>query len=549
MDVRLPSGVLIQGIPEGTSKEDIQAKAISSGMATAEDFVADSTLDESRDWKETLIEGAINMPQSTAKLAGHVYDAVTSPIETGKTVIKLLSGGLQNILGDDISNYINDAGMMIGLGDDRPDAEMASKVGEYYSNKYGSEENIKEAIATDPASVLADLATILTGGGMAVAKAGEVANVAKVAELGGKIKSAGFAVDPLVLAAKGTGAVVKGGGELAKAALGGTTGVGIAPLEQAFKAGKTGGQIQKQFMENIKGAVPMEDALNIAKRNLEVLKENKQASYRANKEVWSKDKATLSFDDIDKSVKRAESAGSYMGKVKDPKVVEEIGKIAEQIKDWKKGGPQFHTPEGLDQLKQAIWSKITRLEHGTDEYRLAINIYHTIKGTISKQAPSYSRAMKEYTEASEMINEITGTLSLGKKSMTDTSMRKLQSLMRDNVNTNYGQRAKLGDELAKVGKDFRPALAGQALREITPRGIVKGFQAPTAIGGYLAGGPALAIGGAVAQSPRVVGMGANLLGRTGRVAQKARDTIPMTNQGIQGLLNYMYQTQQSQGGQ
>ena len=138
MDVRLPSGVLIQGIPEGTSKEDIQAKAISSGMATAEDFVTESTVEESRDWKETLIEGAINMPQSTAKLAGHVYDAVTSPIETGKTVIKLLSGGLQNILGDDISNYINDAGMMIGLGDDRPDAEMASKVGEYYSNKYGS---------------------------------------------------------------------------------------------------------------------------------------------------------------------------------------------------------------------------------------------------------------------------------------------------------------------------------------------------------------------------------------------------------------------------
>ena len=551
MDVRLPSGVLIQGIPEGTSKEDIQAKAISSGMATAEDFVADSTLDESRDWKETLIEGAINMPQSTAKLAGHVYDAVTSPIETGKTVIKLLSGGLQNILGDDISNYINDAGMMIGLGDDRPDAEMASKVGEYYSNKYGSEENIKEAIATDPASVLADLATILTGGGMAVAKAGEVANVAKVAELGGKIKSAGFAVDPLVLAAKGTGAVVKGTGELAKNILGGTTGVGVAPLEQAFKAGKTGGQIQKQFMENIKGAVPMEDALNIAKNNLEILHRNKQAAYQSNKKLWGKDKKQLNFDDIDNALNSVEKLGSYKGQVINTETAELINSLRGEINAWKKlDAKNFHTPEGLDQLKQKIWSHI---ENIGPEQRTAQaagkKIYHTIKDTISKQSPNYARAMREYTEASEMIHEITGTLSLGKKAMTDTSMRKLQSLMRDNVNTNYGQRAKLGDELAEVGKDFRPALAGQALREITPRGIAKGFQLPTAAAGYMAGGPVAAVAGAAAQSPRVVGMGANLLGRTGRVAQKARDTIPMTNQGIQGLLNYMYQTQQSQGGQ
>jgi len=45
MDIRLPSGILIQGIPKGTSKEDIQAKAISSGMATEEDFSEYSELE------------------------------------------------------------------------------------------------------------------------------------------------------------------------------------------------------------------------------------------------------------------------------------------------------------------------------------------------------------------------------------------------------------------------------------------------------------------------------------------------------------------------
>lgn len=38
MDVRLPSGQIIRGVPEGTSKDVIMQKAIAGGLATAEDF-------------------------------------------------------------------------------------------------------------------------------------------------------------------------------------------------------------------------------------------------------------------------------------------------------------------------------------------------------------------------------------------------------------------------------------------------------------------------------------------------------------------------------
>jgi hypothetical protein len=38
MNVRLPNGTVIQGIPEGTSKEEIQKKAIASGLAKESDF-------------------------------------------------------------------------------------------------------------------------------------------------------------------------------------------------------------------------------------------------------------------------------------------------------------------------------------------------------------------------------------------------------------------------------------------------------------------------------------------------------------------------------
>jgi hypothetical protein len=48
----------------------------------------------------------------------------------------------------------------------------------------------------------------------------------------------------------------------------------------------------------------------------------------------------------------------------------------------------------------------------------------------------------------------------------------LQSLLRNNVQTNYGRRAELGDMLADKGAGtLYPALAGQALGSMTPRAI------------------------------------------------------------------------------
>lgn len=38
MDIELPNGTILQGVPEGTSKADIQAKAIKAGLATEADF-------------------------------------------------------------------------------------------------------------------------------------------------------------------------------------------------------------------------------------------------------------------------------------------------------------------------------------------------------------------------------------------------------------------------------------------------------------------------------------------------------------------------------
>ena len=73
--------------------------------------------------------------------------------------------------------------------------------------------------------------------------------------------------------------------------------------------------------------------------------------------------------------------------------------------------------------------------------------YHSVKNTIAEQAPVYNKVMKDYTESSDLIKEIERTLSLDKKASISASLNKLQSLMRNNVNTNYGYRQQIADEL------------------------------------------------------------------------------------------------------
>ena len=133
--------------------------------------------------------------------------------------------------------------------------------------------------------------------------------------------------------------------------------------------------------------------------------------------------------------------------------------------------------------------------------------------------------MKAYQEASDQITEIERALSLGKKASADTSMRKLQSLMRNNVNTNYGQRMSLAKELEAQGGQMLPALAGQALNTWTPRGLQSASTVPTSLMGYSAGGPGLAAAALLGGSPRLMGEAMHGVGRISGAVSKGGESI------------------------
>jgi hypothetical protein len=258
----------------------------------------------------------------------------------------------------------------------------------------------------------------------------------------------------------------------------------------------------------------MQDVLDDARANLQNIKQNNQANYRSGMVNVANDKTVLDFSNIDNAITQAGNVGNFRGQPINPKAAESLQEIKNAVEAWKQLDPaQFHTPEGLDALKQQIGAiqESIPFEQKTAQ-RVASTVYNSVKNEIANQAPEYSKVMKSYEDASELIKEIERALSLNKRASADTAMRKLQSLTRNNVNTNYGQRVQLANELEQQGgREIMPALAGQSMSSSIPRnlagqaaslgGLVSSFSNPA----VLAAAPFM--------SPRLMGEAAYKLGQ------------------------------------
>lgn len=472
--------------------------------------------------------GAItNFPSSFKNLIGNIVEAVTSPVETAKSVLDVGAGALQNVLPEKLVQAV---------GEDKRSRDMARKVGEFYAERYGTGEGLKQAIATDPAGVLADLSTVLTGGATAAPRA-VAAPLSKAASM----------VDPFALAARGTQATLSAAGRATAPVLGVQTGVGTEPFRQAFRAGREGGETSQAFRANISGTTAMTDVLDAAKANLDALRTERSNQYRFGMTNISKDKSILSFDGIDNALKQAETRTKYKNQIKDQAAFDALTEAKSIVDEWKKLDPNdYHTPEGFDALKQSIGAVLERFDPKTNSYNTINQVYNSVKSEITKQAPVYSNTMREYTQATEQIREVERALSLGNKASADTAMRKLQSLMRDNVQTNYGQRVQLAKELEKVGgRELMPSLAGQALSDIAPRGLQRATALPAGGLAYLIGGVPAAGVSLATSSPRLMGEAAYGAGLVARGAGEVERRLPFAVNPQ--LYNLLYQSGQTQG--
>ena len=510
---------------------------------------------EDMTWAQALVQGGQNLPSSTIKAGGEIVDAVMNPIETGHTLLKLMQGSFHLILPEEIQQRFDPEGKT------EESQAMAQAVGQYFVDKYSSEDSIKHAVATDPASILMDIATVLSGGGAALTKTGQLTNLSKVSSVGNALQKTAKYTDPIVAPIALTGTAINKTGILAREVGGATSGTGGAAVANVVDESRAGaiegtigtkgdrlgqGEQGQAVTQAMRGGGDLTEVLNIAKRDVEVMKAKKADNYRADKELWGKDKTILDFKAIDEAIQRAEKIVTYQGNtVINQKGLAAVKEIQDIIVEFKGKDPRtHHTVEGFDKMKQKIWSVVEGVDPGNATASgIAKNMYHSVKKTIADQAPGYSRAMKEYGDAMELINEIEKTLSLGKKANIDTAIRKLNSIMRNNVSTNYTQRMKLAKQLEDVGGEkFIAQLAGQQFNSLMPRNIQGALLPTLATGAVYTGGGS--IPGAAAMlatgSPRIVGETANM---TGYIMGKLEKLPTPSYEGIGGLLEILYQSQ------
>lgn len=473
------------------------SKPASKRYTLLDDTAPSQTKD--RSWSDVPLEALKNVPSSAYELGKGLVHSVAHPIETIGNLGDIAAGGLKNITPKPVSDFIDKFDPNPTSGNRA--VQAADTTGNFYKNRYGSLSGLKNTLATDPIGAVGDLSAVL-GIGAELAPGKVSSALSRASSITNPIS----AVAPVVKAVAGPTANV------GSHVLGMTTGVGAENVKTAARSGLEG---KTSFYDNLTGKADMTDVLDTAKQNLQNMAAQKNAEYRANMANVKGDKTVLNFTNIDDAVDNANKMVNFKGQSKNPQASAAVQNIADEVEKWKQlDSKEFHTPEGLDALKQRIGGIVENIPFEQKSARLAAgNIYNSIKSEISKQAPTYANTMKEYTDASDTIREIERALSLGNKASVDTAMRKLQSLSRNNVNTNYGNRLDLAKTLEQQGgNEILPAIAGQAMNTWMPRGLAGQAEGIATLGAAAMHHPA-ALGLLPFQSPKAVGATAYGAGR------------------------------------
>jgi len=174
--VRMPDGTIIPNVPKGYGKAEVN-----------ELYEAYKLRQEAKD--SSFLGSMIgNIPESAAKFAGDVVSPILSPIETTKSIGKLIGGTGQKMARE--AQEAVDPRLSLPKGDLERYPEA---MGEFFEGRYGSVPAIKETLRTDPIGSVADVAGALTLGGTALSKIPLIGKVGKTAQ------KMGMAIDPINL--------------------------------------------------------------------------------------------------------------------------------------------------------------------------------------------------------------------------------------------------------------------------------------------------------------------------------------------------------------
>ena len=462
-------------------------------------------------WGQAGAGAVTNFGPSAMKYAEDISAPLHSPIETAKGLYGFTKGLVQ-----------------LAIPGEQEDERTVTAVGDYFANRYGSLKGFKEAVAEDPVGVVGDIAAVFTGGGMIAAKAPGF-----VGKAGQKIREVGDAIDPLNVAVKGAGAAVDGIKAGVPASVGALTGAGRESIEQAYNAGRAGGEVDQAFVDNMRGLEDPTAVVDDAVAALRERKQTKQNDFVSGRDALELEQVPIDFDMIAQNVDGWSQKFFFEGTSELSKNGQQkLAAIQDIIAEWQRS-PALHNAKGLDMLKRRIDGEYPDGINPGDSAVVVGQARDLIKKNILEMVPGYDAVMKPYEQATRLEREMQKALSLGNNAAADTALRKLQSTMRNNVNANFGARLKLLEQLDEAsGYLLAPRIAGQSLNSVTPRGLNIGTAGGTGIYGVTTNPAALAA--LPMFSPRV-------MGETARGLGKVRGAVDNVVGGMDSILSPVQQ--------
>ena len=324
----------------------------------------------------------------------------------------------------------------------------------------------------------------------------------------------GSAIDPIMLAGKGAAKAADYAGSGVANALGLSTGAGADALKVGYQAGKDG---NNSFLSGLRGEAAADGVVDMAKSGFSDMAFDRGKGYQADIAALGAPTSPLSLTPVQTAAIDAKNIFSDGSFVKDKGAKAVLDEINATIKDWQQATPN-PTPLNYDSLKQAIGVIREGTDPATRSYKVADKVYKAVAEEIGGKVPGYAEAMQNYADRSQHLNQVSSTMSLrGPGTNIDTAARKLLSGLRNNVNTNFGQRKAILEELNQKSPNLMPTLAGMALSSPTPRGLA-GHAASLEAAGALLHNPAL-LAALPLTSPKLMGYGAYGAGRAAAFAQ------------------------------
>ncbi len=168
MDVTLPNGVVLEGVPDTASRDEIRIKAIQAGLATAQDFPApkrtqaqilsemkqnpmggleqlnDRFAGSNTDFSFT--EAAKNLPGSIWNFGKTMVQPLIQPVDTAKAVGNVVMGAGEKLIPGVQEHEV-----------------YANQVANFFKDRYGSMDKVKRTTMQDPMGVAADFSGLLMG--------------------------------------------------------------------------------------------------------------------------------------------------------------------------------------------------------------------------------------------------------------------------------------------------------------------------------------------------------------------------------------------------